>query len=921
MAQNIDIIIRAMDRATPAIRSTENSLRSLGKTSSFVGDTLKFFAQAQVFGGLMALQAGLVGSVAAGVKFNSSMELAKMRWTELTGSAKGGQGMVDMIMRVAKETSFTTDQINNYATQLAGAGVKSVDLEDKLMGLANVTAKYGLTNEQAQAAIRGYTQAIGKGKISVEELNQMQENGIPIYEILRKELGMTSKEVQNSGRNAEDSAKIIDFLNNKFLEGRSAIDAYGRTFAGRLDKMKDTFTVFAGIVTKPLFDKLKQEMKTVTDYMDKMMAKMKEGKGFFQSLAESASSPAWNNFATILGIISGLAVWKILGAVVPKVMSLVKAVRSGGAAFTILRAAISPIGAIITAVSVVIGFLVKSFINAYKKSAEMKAQFQQLKAVLSIIGGVFKTFGSQVLEVVANMTEGNNATQIWEGVMSGLIAVLKIVAIGAGYLADVLMFSIKIYQSVFFAVKALINVYQALYYAIKGEMGKAKQALADAETASIKSVQSMQSAFTQFSVENSIGAKVERELDRIERKGDTTEASFEQNMLGMKNDMLNTGATMGATAENTGNRINSGLMRGSQGAQVLASGLEAGASRAKASMTGLQSTAGSAGTSISLSLAKGGQGGALLASRIASGTASANSAMGGSASKASSSGGAIKSGLSKGGEGARLLESAIKSAQSGSNASMSSISGKASSTGSTVSKSGKSGGDGFKSGITGGTGKALSGLTKDVQGMVNSANKGAGGLGKAGSAGGKNLSNGVKNGSSNIPSIVTSILGKARSVISSIDWSSLGRKLITTFATGISGATGAVVRAVSGAVALARKYLPGSDAEKGALSDLTHSGYMLPVTFAKGIKQGTSSAVAQANRMASQIDTSLQSEVGARMFASGSSLTIYHRHDGTVNVNGSGLGQADQFVSNSIGYEIGSDGVRQAIRSRTGGRQ
>ncbi len=921
MAQNIDIIIRAMDRATPAIRSTESSLRSLGKTSSFVGDTLKFFAQAQVFGGLMALQAGLVGSVGAGIKFNSSMELAKMRWTELTGSASKGQGMVDMILRVAKETSFTTDQINNYATQLSGAGVKSEDLESKLMGLANITAKYGLTTDQAQNAIRGYVQAIGKGKISVEELNQMQENGIPIYEILRQELGLTSEEIQGAGKDAKTSAKIIDFLNNKFLDGRGAIDAYGRTFAGRLDKMKDTFTVFAGVVTKPIFDKLKEGMKTVTDYMDTMMQKMQEGKGFLESLATSASSPAWNNFATVLGVIAGLGVWKVLGMAVPKILSLVKAVRSGGTAFTILRSAISPIGAIITGVSVVVGFLVKSFVNAYKKSAELKSQIETLKKILTIIGGTFTELGSQIMDYVNKQFEGENATVRWENAMAKFLSILKTVAIGLGYFADVIMFTVKVLFSIGYALQQTAYFFQALYYASQGEMGKMKDAIANASESGKKSIQSMQDAFTQFSVENSIGAKVERELDRIERKGDTTELSFEQNMLNMKNDMLNTGASMGTTAETTGNRINSGLMRGSQGAQVLASGLESSASRAKASMTGLQSTAGSAGTAISLSLAKGGQGGALLATRIASGTSSANTAMGGSASKASSSGGAIKTGLSKGGEGAKLLESAIKQAQVGSGSSMSSIASKASSTSSSVSKSGKSGGDGFKTGITSGSKQANTGLASDVKGMVSSASRGATSLGREGSKGGKGLANGVKTGSSVLPTYVRGVITAGANIIQATNWGGLGSKLISTFASGISKASSFVSSAVGRVMAEARRLLPGSDAKEGALSDLTHSGYMLPVTFAQGIARGTGSAVLQAERLASQVDASLQSEVGARMFASGQSLTVYHRHDGTVNVNGSGLGQADQFVAGSIGYEVGTDGVRQAIRSRTGGRQ
>jgi tape measure domain-containing protein len=920
MAQNIEILIRAVDRATPAIRSTETALRGLGKTSSFVGETLKFFAQAQVFGGLMALQAGLVGSVAAGVKFNSSMELARMRWTELTGSASQGEGMVQMILRVAKETSFTTDQINNYATMLAGAGVKSKDLEGKLMGLANVTAKYGLTNEQAQAAIRGYTQAIGKGKTSVEELNQMQENGIPIYQILRDELGLTSAEIQGAGKDAKTSALIIDFLNNKFLQGTGAIEAYGRTFAGRLDKMKDTFTVFAGVLTKPIFDTLKRGMTDVTNYMDRVMAKMQEGQSAIQALASAMSNPAWRNFATVMGVIAGLAAWGVLSRAIPMIMRLVTAVRNGGTAFTLLKGAISPVGAIVVALATTVGLLVKSFLNAYRESAELKLQMGQLKAIFGIVKTSMSDFGSAIVDIITGMTNGESATQRWEAVMKLLVSTAGNVAIALGYFADGIIVVVRTIQSVYYAVKQAVLVFKAFEAAAQGNFGKAGEYMKQAGKAGTDSINSMKAVANSFNPETSIGAKTERAMARLKSSATSAETSFSQSMLGMKNNMAQTGASMSATASASGTAISNGIKKGSVGAQVLQTRIGAAGSVVNAKIDAMSGRATTGGVKISSGLQKGSEGSRLLQARIAENSNNVNRYMSTMGIKASDTGTKVSGGLKKGSAGADALKTSVSNSATGIAGSSASIIKSASSAGKGMTSSGKSGGNGFRVGITSGSKSAEKAVSSAVVGMSNNANKGATNLTSAGKTGGTGMANGIKSGSSPIPGIVKGVMDRAKAAITNISWSSAGSALMKTFASGVSSGGSWVTTAVQSVVRAARALLPGSDAKEGPLSDLTHSGYMLPVTFAKGLAQGTGSVVAQANRMVAEVDRSLQSEVGARMFASGNSVTVYHRHDGTVNVNGSGVSQADQFVSGSIGYEIGTDGVKQAIRSRTGGR-
>jgi hypothetical protein len=77
-----------------------------------------------------------------------------------------------------------------------------------------------------------------------------------------------------------------------------------------------------------------------------------------------------------------------------------------------------------------------------------------------------------------------------------------------------------------------------------------------------------------------------------------------------------------------------------------------------------------------------------------------------------------------------------------------------------------------------------------------------------------------------------------------------GAALGNAFADGIRASIPAIEDAARAAADAARRYLPGSDAETGPLSDLTASGRALPETLAKGMRGGISEIVNAANVLA-----------------------------------------------------------------------
>ncbi|MDE0109893.1 MAG: tape measure protein [Bryobacterales bacterium] len=73
--------------------------------------------------------------------------------------------------------------------------------------------------------------------------------------------------------------------------------------------------------------------------------------------------------------------------------------------------------------------------------------------------------------------------------------------------------------------------------------------------------------------------------------------------------------------------------------------------------------------------------------------------------------------------------------------------------------------------------------------------------------------------------------------LSSIDWSGLGEKLLSTLAAGIRAAVGLPFKALEFALGKLRDLLPGSDARAGPLSRLTASGMAILPTMGEGVRR------------------------------------------------------------------------------------
>lgn len=269
----------------------------LGNISPAAGAAGSLAASLGTVGSAAAVATVSVGALAAGVAavglaFNAQREQALIAFTTILKDGKKAEDVIDRITKTAAATPFETSNLIDSVRKLTAYGF---DIERVLSGAGEHATGLVVTIGNAVAAVGGsqevfqrVTVALGqmktRGKIAGDELRQLAENGIPVYEILKEELNLTSKEVANIGDMGISATEGIDAL-ARGLDKRfgGAMQAQSKTMIGLLSTLKDNFQLLAGAATLGLFDKLKGALVGIGDVLSAMTADTQEF-GFLRAI-------------------------------------------------------------------------------------------------------------------------------------------------------------------------------------------------------------------------------------------------------------------------------------------------------------------------------------------------------------------------------------------------------------------------------------------------------------------------------------------------------------------------------------------------------------------------------------------------------------------------------------------------------------
>lgn len=256
--------------------------------------------------------AGLAsGMIALGIKSNASLETSQVAWTTLLGTQEEAKQMLDDITKYAATTPFSKTGVDTMAKQLHNAGFEGQALFDQLTKFGNMGSAFAIQEDSLSEMVRQYSQVQMAQVAYTEDLNILQDRGIPIFKGLAEVMGVSVAEVKNIASQGKITADIYNqALDSIASTTEGAMEKQSKTFSGMLSTIQDNVVNISQKIIQPLFEKILQYMPLVIDLADNFSANLDEGKGILDSLKEAITTvfgeDTWNKITMVTTVVMGL---------------------------------------------------------------------------------------------------------------------------------------------------------------------------------------------------------------------------------------------------------------------------------------------------------------------------------------------------------------------------------------------------------------------------------------------------------------------------------------------------------------------------------------------------------------------------------------------------------------------------------------
>ncbi len=271
--------------------------------------------------------AGAVGAFATftGLKFNATMEQNTVAFTQFLGSSKKASLYLDELYKVASTTPFEFPDLVSGARRFLAFGFAAKESKKILQEVGDTAAGLGGGAEEIDRMVMAIGQMKAKGRIQTEELLQLAELGVPVFDYLSKGLKMSGDRLQDELRKGAVGFKEgLDSIRSgmrKDFGGMSQEQA--KTFTGQLSTLKDNTVQMLGQLTKPIFDWLRDKVlpalnaalpgiqKWIKGAVEKLPGVFQAIKGAVEGFIEAIkpAQPLWENVLEPLlkGLVLGIA--------------------------------------------------------------------------------------------------------------------------------------------------------------------------------------------------------------------------------------------------------------------------------------------------------------------------------------------------------------------------------------------------------------------------------------------------------------------------------------------------------------------------------------------------------------------------------------------------------------------------------------
>ena len=311
---------------------------------------------------------------AAALKSAADLETLETSFVSLTGGVEQAGKMMQQLTAFTAKTPFQLDAVAKSARQLIASGTDIADVNTQLQFLGDIAATSGSSIDEIAAI---FAKVNAKGKVELENLNQLAERGIPIFTALSEATGLPADKLGAGAVSLQQFNEVLQSFAGEggFAEG--AMLRLSQTVSGKFSTA---------------LDNAKLALASLGEQLLPIVSKALDG---FTNLAQKFTELDDGTKQLIIGVATFAAA---LGPAIIGITSVVKAI----ALLT------SPIGLTIAA----IGLLVAAFVHFYddirepltNAANELITLFNESENLRIVIGFVKTAFVSTGKAIVTAFT-------------------------------------------------------------------------------------------------------------------------------------------------------------------------------------------------------------------------------------------------------------------------------------------------------------------------------------------------------------------------------------------------------------------------------------------------------------------------------------------------------------------------------------
>lgn len=382
--------------------------------------------------GALALAAVGIAGAKAGIETAAGMEQARISFTTMLGSAQKADTFLKSLADFAAKTPFEFPELQAAASSLVSAGFQADKIIPIMRTLGDVTSGMGTGSEGVKRATIALQQMSAAGKITGEDLNQLRDAGVPVFDLLSAATGKSKEAIADLAAKGKLGKKEMDQLfaaleSGKGLERFAGLmDKQSQSLTGMWSTFTDTLNVGLAQAIEPLIPLLKDGLGGAARFLAEWLPKVGTGISgivtWFQGLGQS-TIPVTSSLSGIGSAFQGIvtAVTNMWNTVAPIVQQFVSGMTERLAPMAPqVKEIFATVGGIVTSVMDLISTVITQVTSAIKVVWDnwgegiMNVISRAWETVTGVIGGALNVIQG-IIKTVTALIKGD-WSEAWEGI-------------------------------------------------------------------------------------------------------------------------------------------------------------------------------------------------------------------------------------------------------------------------------------------------------------------------------------------------------------------------------------------------------------------------------------------------------------------------------------------------------------------------